>query len=86
MKLTKYYPAWDLKTSLGSVLYTEVIFDITSIAKDKNLKTTSELYNYIERHITLSIKKALTIIGNLEYIVSDYYFKNKKLQRKLQNI
>lgn len=86
MQLTKYYPSWDLKTSLGAVLYTEVIFDITSITKDKKFKTTSELYNHVAAHQTPNITKALTIIGNLEYIVSDYYFINKKLQRKIKNI
>ncbi len=86
MKLTKYYPVWDLKTSLGSILYTKIVFDISSVIKGVSFNNTAELYNYIEKHQTENIKVALKIIGNLEYIVSDYYFKNKKLQRKVKNI
>lgn len=86
MKLIDYTGNWDMSSSISKVDYEKLQLDMKEIITTNEFKTTTKLTEYFlnnEVPIISKIKKSSGL--SLDYILSDYYFKNKKICKNIKN-
>lgn len=86
MKLIDYTSNWDMSSSISKVDYEKLQLDMKEILTKNEFNTITELSEYLlnnEVPIISKIKKSSGL--SLNYILSDYYFKNKKICKNIKN-